>query len=737
MGEAGPRELDVPVVGMTCAACVRRVEKAIAKTAGVSGVTVNLVTGRAHVEGAAGLDVEAVRASVARAGYDSPAETGERVDPSEREARVAVWRAVVGAALAAPVVFLGMSHGPLAHEVWSRWTQAVLSTVVVLGPGWPFLRGAAGALRQRTADMNVLVALGALAAMVSSAWAVSRDGGDQEHAPIYFESAAAIVALVLVGRALEARAQRGTTRRLRELAELAPKTARVRRGGEARELSVTHLVVGDLVLVQPGEALAVDGVITEGKASLDESTLTGESVPVPRGPGEQVAAGTVAFGGSLTVRATAVGARTTAARVLAAVTAAQTEKIGLARLADGVSAVFAVVVVALAALTLGGWIAAGVGVSTAASRAIAVLVVACPCALGLAIPTVMAVGTGVAARRGILLRGGAALERASRVDAVVVDKTGTLTEGHPSVTAVEALTGADEAEVLRFAAALEQRSEHPLAAAIVREARSHKIELPSDVEIEAVAGAGVRGVVDGAPVLVGSEAWLLAEGVTGGPVRARGAASVVCVARGGALFGVIELSDEVRPDARETVARLRDRGATVWMATGDRDEVAREVARAVGIEHVVSGARPEDKTALVTRLVDEGHRVAMVGDGVNDGPALAKATLGIAIGSGTDAARAAADVTLLDPRLAGVVSALRVAEATHTAMKRSLFWAFAYNVVALPVAAGLLVPFGGPELTPMIASLAMSTSSVSVVVASLVFGAWLDATLRRDHSRSR
>lgn len=729
-------ELDVPVVGMTCAACVRRVEKALAKTDGVTRATVNLVTGRAHVSGAPGLDVEAVRATIARAGYESPLEVGDRVDPSERDARVATWRAVTALVLAAPVVTLGMSHGALAHEAWSRWTQAVLATVVVLGPGWAFLKGAAGALRQRTADMNVLVALGALSSLGSSMWAMARHAS-HGHAPIYFESAASIVALVLVGRALEARAQRGTTRSLRELAERAPKVARVVRGGETRETNVTNLVVGDLVVVRPGEALSVDGVVEEGKASLDESSLTGESAPVPRTVGDKVAAGTVVFGGSLTVRATEVGERTTSARVLAAVTAAQTEKIGLARLADGVSAVFAVVVIVLALATLAGWLAVGAAPALAGARAIAVLVVACPCALGLAIPTVMAVGTGVAARRGILLRGGAALERASSIDAVVLDKTGTLTEGRPRVRRVDARVG-DEAAVLRAAAAVEARSEHPLAAAIAREARARGITWPASSAVEAVVGAGVSADVEGARVLVGSLAWLESEGVPCPRVELDGATSVVAVARSGVLLGTIELSDAVRSDARATVGRLRERGVDVWMATGDRDGVARAVAADVGIEHVLSAAKPDDKTALVARLVAEGRRVAMVGDGVNDGPALAKATLGIAIGAGTDAARAAADVTLLDPSLGGLLDALRVAEATHSAMKRSLFWAFAYNVVALPVAAGLLVPLGGPELDPMIASLAMSMSSVSVVVASLVFGAWLDAELRRRaHSRSR
>jgi Cu+-exporting ATPase len=744
--EAATAEL--PIVGMTCAACVRRIEKALRAVDGVTEASVNLVTARATVRYEPGKTSPAALADAVRgAGYEvpqAPAEAAPRVDASARAEAQAQAEAheqrtmrrdfIVAAALSVPLLVVAMSHGaiPGTEGTFGRWLQFALATPVVFGPGRRFLRLAWVALRHRAADMNTLVSLGVLAAWGYSTVALVAPGlfphaehGAQPH--LYFEAAAAILSFVLLGKLMETRARGRLSDAVRGLVALAPKTARRVRGQLEEDVPVETLVPGDLVLVRPGERIASDGEVVRGTSAVDESMLTGESLPVDKQAGATVYGGTQNHSGALTVRITRTGGDTALARIVQAVEQAQGSRAPIARLADVVSSWFVPIVLGIALVTLLVWALVdptAVGFATAVERFVAVLVIACPCALGLATPAAVAVGTGRGAELGILVKGGAALEAASRIDTVLLDKTGTLTAGKPELTEVVALA-MGEADLLRLVAAVERESEHPVAQAIVRGAVARGATPAQASGFRSEPGLGVEADVDGRTVRIGTSTWLAGVGIDAGALEptaealaARGQTPSF-VAVDGVLAGLVAVADRPAEGARETVAALRSLGIEVAMVTGDRLATARAIAAELGIERVIAEVRPEDKARVVAEDRARGRTVAMVGDGINDAPALAGAHVGIAIGTGTDIAIAAADVALLRGGIAGLPTALRLARRTLTTIRQNLFWAFIYNVLGVPIAAGVLAPWTGWTLSPVLASAAMSLSSVSVLMNSL------------------
>jgi len=688
-----------PVRGMTCAACQAHVQKTLASLPGVEAASVNLMLHNATVVyDARTLSPADLIAAVNGCGYEaelppparSVAEEQRRHDAEEEaEYRRLRLRAAVALACGAAA----MASMPWHHARAAWLALAALSLVAMLWAGRRFYVKAWAALRHGTADMNTLVALGTGAAFFYSL--------AHPHEP-YFESVIFIIAFVLTGNALEARARRKTSEALSALARLEPETARVLRGGEEVEVPVAELHAGDLVVARPGERIAADGVVVEGSSTVDESMLTGEPLPVEKGPGARLAGGTLNVDGRLVYRAVAVGGETELERILRLLRDAQASKAPIQRLADRVAAVFVPAVIAVAAFS---WLLTG-----SFPAAIAVLVVACPCAMGLAVPAAVMAATGRAARLGILFRHGEALERLAKVDTMVFDKTGTLTEGRPEVCAFLPAPGADPQETLRLAAAVEAASEHPLARAVVRHAGEVKIPVAG---FRALPGRGAEGVAEGRRIVIGKRDYVEQTGAALPEPEARAAGETgLYVAVDGAFAGLFLIRDTLRADARQAVAELRRMGLRVWMLTGDTEASARAIAAEAGIDLVAAGLLPEGKLEFIQRLRREGARVAMAGDGINDAPALAAADAGIALASGTDAATASADVTLVRPELTLVPLALRLARAAVRIMRQNLFWAFIYNVVMIPVAAA-------GALNPVLAAAAMSLSSVSVVANSL------------------
>ena len=742
-----PREpitTELPIVGMSCASCVRRVEAALRGVVGVTAVHVNLVTARATIRHEPAHPSPAALADAIRGlGYEVPASpraaAGARADAQAHadahERRTLRRDFILAAALSVPLLVLAMSHGaiPGTDGLFGRWLQFALATPVVFGPGRRFLRLAWTALTRRAADMNTLVSLGVLAAwgystlaLVAPGWFPHAEHGVLPH--LYFEAAAAILSFVLLGRLMELRARGRLSDAVRGLVALAPRTARKLRGELELDVPVEALVPGDLVLVKPGERISSDGEVVRGSSAVDESMLTGESLPVDKQPGATVHGGTQNHSGALTYRITRTGGDTTLARIVEAVEQAQGSRAPIARLADVVSSWFVPLVLGLALMTLLVWTlvdpSAG-GLATAVERFVAVLVIACPCALGLATPAAVAVGTGRGAELGILFKGGAALEAASRVDTVLLDKTGTLTTGKPELTDIVTTNGAHEHDLLQLVAAVERDSEHPIAQAIVRGAAGRGTPAARASDFSSEPGLGVEATVGEHIVRVGTALWLARAGidtaaleVTAGQLALRGRTPAF-IAVDGALAGLIAVADRPADGAREAVASLRNLGIEVAMLTGDRLATARAIAAELGIERVIAELRPEDKARIVAEQRARGRVVAMVGDGINDAPALAAAHVGIAIGSGTDIAIAAADVALLRGGIAGLPTALRLARRTLATIRQNLFWAFIYNVLGIPIAAGVLVPWTGWTLSPVLASAAMSLSSVSVLMNSL------------------
>jgi Cu+-exporting ATPase len=733
-------EVELSIGGMTCASCAARIEKKLNRLDGVTA-TVNYATERARVRYAGDVTPADLIATVERTGYTAALPEPPRPRPEARPELARGeedgvlrlrTRLLVSTVLSVPVVAMAMVPA-LQVQHW-QWLSLTLAAPVVVWGGLPFHRAAWTNLRHGAATMDTLVSLGTGAAFLWSLYAlflgtagepgmthpfeltVTRtDGGSA----IYLEAAAGVTTFLLAGRYAEARAKRRAGAALRAMLELGAKQVAVLRGGVEQRVPVEQLAVGDLFVVRPGEKVATDGVVAEGSSAVDASMLTGESVPVEVGPGDAVVGATVNAGGRLVVRATRVGAETQLAQMARLVEEAQNGKAQVQRLADRVSGVFVPVVLALAVATLGFWIGAGAGPAAAATAAVAVLIIACPCALGLATPTALMVGTGRGAQLGILIRGPEVLESTRTVDTVVLDKTGTVTTGRMALRDVVPAAGEHADRVLRLAGAVESGSEHPVARAVAAAAAERTGPLPPVEGFAAVGGLGVRGVVDGTAVVVGRGSLLEQDGVDVPHELAAAKAAAeadgrtaVLVAWDGAARGVLAVADAVKETSAEAVAQLRGLGLHPVLLTGDNAAVARSVAAEVGIDEVVADVLPRDKVDAVRRLQAEGRVVAMVGDGVNDAAALAQADLGLAMGTGTDVAIQASDLTLVRGDLRAAADAIRLARRTLAVIKGNLFWAFAYNVAALPLAmAGLL--------NPMIAGAAMALSSVFVVTNSL------------------
>ena len=677
MSVAAPERVDLPVSGMTCAACARTIERTLTHTPGVERAHVNFATSTATVEyNPAAAKIGDFVGAIEELGYGVP----DTEPAPDTEALAYRRRLIVAVIFAAPVLVLGMMHGHTA------WLQLVLTLPVIFYSGAPFYYGAFSALRHRSANMNTLIALGTGAAFIYSLVETIRGGHE-----VYYEAAAAIIALILLGRTLEARARGKASEAIRRLMDLQPPTARVIRDGSESEVPLAEVRVGEVIVVRPGERIAVDGTVLEGESAVDESMLTGESMPVDKGRGAAVFAGTMNRSGAFRFEARKVGRGTVLRQMIEMVKQAQGSRAPVARLADVVSGWFTVAVLLIALVTFITWLFFA-PFAAAMVNAVAVLIIACPCALGLATPTAIMVGTGRGAEHGILIKGGEALEIAQRVDTVVLDKTGTLTAGRPRVVRVAPAAGYSEDELLRLAASAERYSEHPLAKAILEAAAGRGIALPETTAFSAAAGIGVRAVIEGRQVTVGKP------GIT--------------VAVDGVPAGSIEIADQIKPQAANAVRRLRDLGLEVWMITGDQRAAAEQVAREAGIEHVLADVLPDQKVAHIKKLQAAGKRVVMVGDGINDAPALAQADLSIAMGTGTDVALEAGDITLMRGDLNGIADALQLSHRTMRIIRQNLFWAFAYNTIGIPVAAlGLL--------SPMLASAAMALSSVTVVTNSL------------------
>ncbi|MDH4228391.1 MAG: heavy metal translocating P-type ATPase [Nitrospirota bacterium] len=753
-------DADFPIAGMSCAACAARIEKVLGRVDGVLEAQVNFGSGSAHVRHLPGVGMADLRAAVARAGYTVPEERDplaapDAPDPAEREAarerQALTRRLLISSLLTLPLLVLGMPglFPFAAHVPGHLLLMLVLATPVQFWAGWPFLRGAWAAARHGASDMNTLVAIGTGAAYLYSAVAVlfpslleGARGGAEGH--VYFETAAVIITLILLGRTLEARAKGHTSDAIRRLMGLAPRTARVIRGGTEQEIPLDQVLTGDVVAVRPGQKIPVDGTVAEGHSTVDESMLTGEPIPVEKLPGAAVIGGTLNKTGAFRFTATRVGRDTALAHIIEMVRRAQGSKAPIQRLADKVAGIFVPVVLGIAAAAFLIWYLVGPEPRfvNAMMVCVTVLIIACPCSLGLATPTAIMVGTGRGAEFGVLIKGGESLEHAHRVTTVVFDKTGTLTHGRPEVTDLHVVEGS-EAELLALAAGVEQASEHPLAQAVLAAADARGVT-PAEVQrFEALAGRGVSASVNGHQVLLGNPRLLTERQIAIDPVaghleRITGEGKTpVLVVRDGRLLGLLAVADREKPEAVAAIAALHRMGLAVAMISGDNRRTAEAVAGRLGIDRVLAEVLPRDKANEVQRLQQAGEVVAMVGDGINDAPALAQADLGIALGTGTDVAMEAADITLMRGNVMGVVTAIELSRRTLRTIRQNLFWAFGYNTAGIPLAAGILYPFTGTLLSPMIAALAMAFSSVSVVTNSLRLKGFVPASQTPDTADSR
>jgi Cu+-exporting ATPase len=752
------RSTTLAVTGMTCAACQARVQRALTRAPGVRTASVNLLTNSARIAYDAGVTsptalIDAVRATGYGAELPAPDRSTAEEQAAQDRARaeefaalrnkavvtVAVGVVAMAGAMLAPGA-MRATPGAGAPAAW--WLLLVVTGAVMAWAGRGFYRGAWSAGRHGSADMNTLIAIGTAAAFLFSLVATVAPGAFTRHgvAPqVYYEAVILIIGFVLAGRAMEARAKHETSGALRRLIDLQPATARLVRDGATVDVPVAELRAGDVVLVRPGERVPVDAELVSGASAVDESMLTGESMPVSKRPGDHVFGATINGAGSFEARATALGEDSALARIVRLMRDAQATRAPIQQLADRVSAVFVPTVVTIAVATLIVWLAAGgrAELVRGVTAAVSVLIIACPCAMGLAVPTAVMVATGRGAEEGLLVKGGEALERTSRVDTVVLDKTGTVTTGRPVVTDV--IVPADTAgatsgdDALALAAAVERLSEHPLAAAIVR--RAGEAALASRIASEFISepGRGASAHVDGETILVGNDAYMRASGVSTAALDADAARlatagrTTVFVARAGRIAALIGVADTIRPTSRAAVDRLRAMGLDVVLLTGDSRATADAIAREAGVHRVESDLLPADKVAAVAALQGAGHVVAMVGDGVNDAPALARADVGVAIGTGTDVAIEASDVTLMRADLGAAVAGIALSRRAMRTMRENLFWAFVYNVIGIPIAAGVLYPRFGLLLSPVVASAAMALSSVSVVANSLRLRSWRPA----------
>jgi len=773
---AALERVTIPVTGMTCAACQSFIERTLAGQAGVHDATVSLMLHNAAVtfdpdvtstaalvdkiRGTGyGAEMPAAVESILEEQHQSDEKQLHEYDALRRRALVSGVAGIAAMILSMPLMSMSRAGGlqqmrdpflswsmrvldpvlrsalPWLYRISAggiRWFLLVLSAFIVAWAGRSFYVKAWSALLHKTADMNTLVALGTGAAFLYSVAATVVPGFFVAHgiAPdVYYDAALMIVALVLIGNALESRAKGRTAQALRKLVELQPNTARIVCNGVEEDVPLDAVRNGDVVLVRPGERVPTDGIVVSGKSSVDESMLTGESMPIEKAASDRLIGGTLNQRGSLQYRVTARGADGTLAQIVRLLRDSQASRAPVQRLADRISAVFVPTVLALAVLTFFAWrlFAPGAGGMQGFAAAVAVLVIACPCAMGLAVPTAVMVATGRGAAFGLLIRGGEALERLEKVDTVVLDKTGTITAGRPSVTEIVTASGApfSESGLLRVAAALERSSEHPLGEALVRRARESEIVLPQADSFESLPGRGIIGVVEGRSVLIGNSALLRESSIAteslvndAERIAAQGH-TPLWVAIDGALAGIVAVADTVKPTSVGAIQRLHRDKLRVVMLTGDNEQTARAIAREVGVDDVVAGVLPQGKVEAIRKLQGEGRVVAMVGDGVNDAPALAQAQVGIAMATGSDIAMEAGDVTLMRSELNGVAAAIALSRGTMRVMRQNLFWAFAYNLVSIPIAAGVLYPICGVLLSPVLASAAMAFSSFSVVTNSL------------------
>ncbi len=721
--------------GMYCAACSANLERVLNRREGILSATVNIATEMASVQyDEAVIGMEGITQAVENAGFEvvadeTPEETEKRKSGHSHSLRV---RLVVAMAFAVPLFIIAM--GPMifpvpidlmAHSKGYALLQFFLC-LPVLGAGYQFYTVGYSQLLRRTPNMDSLVAIGTTAAFVSSVYGMVRVLGGDAHAvhSLYFESASMIIALVLLGKTMEDRSKGRTGESIKRLMALSPKTALVERDGAEREIPLEQVKVGDILLVKPGAKVPTDGVVLSGGSSVDESMLTGESMPVDKAPGDKVTGATINQGGFLRVRADRIGRDTALAQIIKLVEDAQGSKAPIARLADKVAGVFVPVVMAIAAVAALLWLLAGEEAGFALQVFISVLVIACPCALGLATPTAIMVGTGKGAQNGVLFKDAQALETASHVTTVIFDKTGTITQGKPRVTDLLPAEGVEQSQLLRLAASCERASEHPLGQAIVTAAVEGELPLAEVEGFASVTGKGVMGRVEGKEVKVGSAAYLGLSKTQEADRLAAAGKTPMLVTVDGAYAGVIAVADVVKEDSKAAIRALEEMGVRTAMITGDNQKTAGAIAREVGLSTVFAEVLPQDKARYVKELMDKGEKVAMVGDGINDAPALTQADVGIAIGSGTDVAIEAADVVLVKSSIQDVVTALKLGRATIRNVKQNLFWAFCYNTLGIPVAAGLLYLFGGPLLDPMLGAAAMSLSSVSVVTNALRLNAF-------------
>ena len=706
------------ISGMSCAACSARVENRLNALPGVQEAAVNLATGKASIRYIPGMiTVTEMEKAVRELGYDVRLARDLSFDEAARDRRKEknrqLARFIIAVLFTLPLaVMMIFSHAGLRFEL-NPWVQLALATPVQFFSGWPFYRGAYRSLKAGSANMDVLVALGTSVAYFYSLVSLFAGWG-----LFYFESSAMLMTIILLGRLLETVARGRTSEAIEKLMELQAKTARVLREGVEMDIPADQVVVGDLIVVRPGERVPVDGVIQEGNSSIDESHLTGESMPVEKKPGDEVVGASINNYGSFTFRAAKVGQDTVLAQIIRLVEEAQGSKAPIQRLADRVSSIFVPAIIAVALLTFGGWYISGAGFESSLMHMVTVLVVACPCALGLATPTAIMVGTGVGAGRGILIKGGEHLERAGKIDAVVLDKTGTITRGTPAVTDVFALAPLDEKELLGIIASGEKKSEHPLGRAVVKEAEKRGIPLQDVDNFEALPGQGIRFDLMNETWLIGNEKLADTAGVDLSSLLSQKnrweeeGKTVMIALKGNSLSGMVALADTVKESASQAISELQQMGLDLYMLTGDQEKTARAIAGQVGISNVIAGVLPRHKAEEVQKLKDAGHVVAMVGDGINDAPALATADVGMAIGTGTDVAMESASITLMQGDLRKIASAIRLSRRTLRKIRQNLFWAFFYNVIAVPLAV-----FGA--FTPVIGGAAMALSSVTVVTNSL------------------
>jgi Cu+-exporting ATPase len=769
-------KLNIPVSGMTCAACQARVQRVLEKTPGVEEAAVSLMTNTATVRFDPGVvDANALVERIRGTGYGAELPIDDRGAVAEQQAQdesrieelrdlrlkaiVSLLAGALAMAVSMPLMAANAHHGLQSGDPVMRWTMQwldpalrtvfpwlygipvtalsygllVMTAVIMVWAGGRFYARAWKALLHRSADMNTLIAIGTGAAFLFSAFATVAPGVfiARGIAPdVYYEAVIIIIAFILGGNALEARAKAGTSSAIRKLIDLRPTTARVRRGGVDSDVALDAVREGDEIVVRPGERLPVDGAVLSGSSAIDESMLTGEPLPVAKSVGDRVIGGTINRTGAFTYRATTLGSDSVLAQIVRLMRDAQGSRAPIQRLADRVSAVFVPTIIAISIVTFAVWFVAAdtAPLLRAFTAAVSVLIIACPCAMGLAVPTAVMVATGRGAQLGVLIKGGESLERAGSADTVVLDKTGTITEGRPSVVSIEARAPWTYDSLLSIAASIESASEHPLASAIVESARARGGTITRPESFSAVTGKGATGTVEGRAIAIGNGALMADWGIdvstlgTWAVERASHAETIVYVNVDGELAGAIAVADAVRPSSTASVERLRKLGLDLVLLTGDVASTARAVAREVGIDRVIAGVLPAGKLDAIRGLQEQGHVVVMVGDGINDAPALSRADVGVAMGSGTDIAIEAGDIALLRPDLGGVADAIALSRRTMRIMRQNLFWAFIYNVVGVPIAAGVLYPAFGLLLSPILASAAMALSSVSVVTNSLRLG---------------